>query len=172
MTATAGHAARAIALCLCLALAGLPFAASACSIKGGSMPTPEELVAKAEGIYLAQATAYALDPPKDGYYGVQTQIEFAVHETLKGPPRALLEVPGAFADHDDFNERPVPYTWVRGDGTRGSCFATTYKQGASYLLMLQHGHVYWAALMPVNEQVRGPDDAWVAWVRNRVRWTR
>jgi predicted metal-dependent phosphoesterase TrpH len=33
---------------------------------------------------------------------------------------------------------------------------------------------YWAALAPVNEQVRGSDDRWVGWVRSRAspRWFR
>ena len=27
---------------------------------------------------------------------------------------------------------------------------------------------YWQSLAPTNEQVRGPDDPWVAWVRKEL----
>jgi hypothetical protein len=27
---------------------------------------------------------------------------------------------------------------------------------------------YWAPLLPTNEQLHGPDDPWLAWVRTRV----
>jgi hypothetical protein len=74
-------------------------------------------------------------------------------------------------DSDDFNDRPVPYDWVRSSGTSGSCFAFDYREGAEYLLFLRSiGGVltpYWAPLAPTNEQVTGPEDPWVIWTRNR-----
>ncbi|MFL5607097.1 MAG: phosphatase PAP2 family protein, partial [Gemmatimonadaceae bacterium] len=68
----------------------------------------------------------------------------------------------------------VPYTMVRMAGQRGDCYARQYRRGAEYLLLLRHVDAktltpYWIPLAPLNEQVRGSDDAWVTWVRARAR---
>jgi hypothetical protein len=76
------------------------------------------------------------------------------------------------------NDQPVPYSFVRMGGRRGSCFANTYKQSAQFLLFLgkkpeaTEGTEYTPdidALAPVNEQLHSADDAWLVWVRNYLR---
>jgi hypothetical protein len=84
-----------------------------------------------------------------------------------------LKIGGDIYDHDDFNDQPVPYTFVRPDGRRGSCYASQYRLGAQYLLLLakdpggQWG-IMSEPLAPVNEQIRGADDPWVKWVRSAL----
>jgi hypothetical protein len=101
-------------------------------------------------------------------------VTFTPVEWIRGGPSAgLLRAVGTLVDRDDFNPRPVPYTMVRPAGQRGDCFAQEYRRGAEYLLLLRRvaGEgltPYWMPLAPVNEQVRGADDAWVAWVRARA----
>jgi hypothetical protein len=48
-----------------------------------------------------------------------------------------------------------------------------YRRGAEYLLLLtreQAGELtpYWSPLAPTNEQVSGPDDPWIQWVKIEV----
>lgn len=140
----------------------------ACSVRG-DMPTPQSLVEQADGIYLVQATTYSPHPAAEPYNSISTQIQFVVRETLKGPRQATLEFMGKFEDKDDYdNTRKIPHTWVRPNGTKGDCFANAYKQGAQYLLLIRNGSPYWKPLMPLNDQVTGPDDPWVQWVRAAV----
>lgn len=109
-----------------------------------------------------------------------SRVHFTVLEVLHGVTPADLWVHGRFVEHDDFNPLRVPYRMVRPSGQRGGCFTDEYRRGAEYvLLMRQLPHVipliseveevtlnpYWAALAPLNEQVRGRDDPWVRWVR-------
>ena len=103
-------------------------------------------------------------------------IRFRVVETLRGAVLdGRLVLPGILVDRDDFNPNPVPYTIVRLSGQRGDCAAKDYRAGAEYLFILRpsrvDGHLtpYWRPLAPFNEQVRGPDDPWVEWVRAQVR---
>jgi hypothetical protein len=101
-------------------------------------------------------------------------IAFDVIDVLKGSPLAVVfAVPGKVVEQDDFNDRTVPYNFVRREGRAGSCYARTYRQGAEYLLFLRPvGKVmtpYWAPLAPINEQVRSGQDPWVAWVRKQVQ---
>jgi|SRR5688572_4864424 len=110
--------------------------------------------------------------PLLGYF--DTEIRFNVLEVLKGPSQTKeVVVAGEFVEKDDFNLLEVPYRMVRPLGQRGDCFATQYKRGAQYLLILRrHGEVltpYWRSLAPLNEQVRGEDDKWVRWVRNEIK---
>jgi hypothetical protein len=99
-----------------------------------------------------------------------TPIEWIRGDSSVGP----LHIAGTLVDRDDFNPRPVPYTTVRPGGQRGDCYARQYRVGAEYLLLLrsyatQELSPYWKPLAPLNEQVRSPGDAWVVWVRSRVR---
>jgi hypothetical protein len=104
-------------------------------------------------------------------------VYFTVLEVIDSGGLAIpasLRVIGYLADQPDFNTKPVPYRWVRSDGLRGSCAAYSYQRGGDFLLLLQGEHVaelspYWALLRPTNEQVRGTDDPWVAWVRETRR---
>jgi len=100
-------------------------------------------------------------------------ITFEVLERLRGADSLTFVVfEGELATRDDFNTGSVPYVSVRSSGQRGSCFAMDYRFGAEYLLLLrvEEGVLspYWWPLAPLNEQVRGPDDPWVVWVRNRM----
>lgn len=104
-------------------------------------------------------------------------IGFTVDELLRGPDslqRITLE--GRFVDRDDFNPRPVPYRLVRRAGQRGDCYAREYRKGASYLLLLKADATGlgtgWGPLAPVNEQLRGPDDPWLQWVREEMARSR
>ncbi len=91
-------------------------------------------------------------------------------ETLKGPAQRSLAFPGELVDQDDFNDDPkVPRTWIRPDGRHGSCYATRYRRGGSFLLMIRNGSPYWQPLTPTNEQIPSPADPWVQWVKQAIR---
>ena len=59
-------------------------------------------------------------------------------------------------------------------GLDGPCFAYEYRLGAEYLFLLNRVDgsdvltPYWIALGPTNEQIRGPEDPWVRWVREQL----
>ncbi len=110
-------------------------------------------------------------PPPEG------AVVFDVLEVIKGQNvHNPLVIGGALTDHDDFNDGPVPYLGVRMEGRTGFCFASTYRQGGEFLLMLFRDQVgrlgpssRYYPLMPLNEQLHGPEDPWVAWVRAQVK---
>jgi hypothetical protein len=127
--------------------------------------SPEKLVSGAERIVRATALHRSLTD--------DAQIVFRVEQVVKGDTTPVeLELLGQPATKDDFNEGVVPYQFVRSEGRRGNCFATTYHLGAEYLLFIKDRSgeqtVYWDPLAPVNEQVRGKDDPWVRWVAEEV----
>jgi hypothetical protein len=145
------------------------------------VPSPETLVNKAALVVVATAADYWRVPAANGTDGI---VEFEITETLKGVrPSTMLRLAGTLTDKDDFNDRPAPYTFIRPDGRHGNCFATSYRKGGSFLLLLQPSTdgrntpsepfrpnltPFWEALAPTNEQVHGPDDSWIAWVRRRL----
>jgi hypothetical protein len=95
---------------------------------------------------------------------------FTAQETLKGSvPSGVVILPGVLTERDDFNDRDPPYRVIRPEGRRGDCVATAYRRGADFLLFLQARDgdylFYSEALGPVNEQLRGADDAWLQWVK-------
>ena len=49
---------------------------------------------------------------------------------------------------------------------------TEYKKGGEFLLFLQLANgkfkTHFRSLAPVNEQIRGKNDAWVVWVREQI----
>jgi len=102
-------------------------------------------------------------------------VRFERLEILKATdsiPRFVTVNPAVLTDLDEFNPQPVPYAIVRPSGRRGTCYATTYRRGAEYLLFMSRQldwtlTPYWAPLMPTNEELRGPADAWLLWVRAR-----
>jgi hypothetical protein len=157
-----------MSVALLTARAGWP-----CSVIG-PLARPEELVRSATVVALARATPNALDGT----------VEFQIVETLKGSfDTPLIRLDGTVVDHDDFNENQPPYEFVRTDGRHGDCRASTYRQGALYLLLLKAANdvhpayrpsrhlpftAYWSPLSPTNEQVRGRDDKWVTWVRKQI----
>jgi hypothetical protein len=100
-------------------------------------------------------------------------IEFELIEVIKGAEvPQVVRVPGSLVSSDDFNEQPVPYTFVRRGGRAGNCFAFGYRAGGEYLLFLRQGEEgltpYWAPLAAINEQIRGSQDPWVVWVKRQV----
>lgn len=157
-------------LLLAFSIAG---AAIACDRVGP--PSPEEMVAQADLIVRASAYRYGVSPDGDKRVNAapQSTVRFQVESIVKGrrAPEEI-ELPGYLGGTDDFNDGAVPYKWVRPGGRGGSCFASTYKSGADYLLVLklQHGGytVNWYALGPTNEQLHGPDDPWLVWVRDHA----
>ena len=142
-------------------------------------PSPQGTVSGAEFIIRATASKYVkapegsirqLNEPGD------TEIEFTVEEIVKGentPSTIILN--GYLTDKDDFNDRPVPYDFVRPGGRGGSCSAYEYKQHAEFLLFLKERDgkltISWYALAPTNEQLRSADDPWIIWVKEQVKST-
>lgn len=99
------------------------------------------------------------------------RVRFQTTEVLRGPlTQTELTDEGYLVDEDGFNTLSVPYQLVRPAG--GSCFATSYRQDAEYLFLLERrGNrltPYWFPLGPTNEQIRGDDDPWLQWVREQL----
>ena len=168
------HCARfsAVVAGFCLALSILvPTVTRSCTVAG--IPTPYQLVRQADVILYAIADRYVVEPPTD----IRTTgrapsiVEFQVVEVIKGHfPAASINLNGYLTDRDDYNDGQVPLTFVRSDGRSGSCFANSYRQGGYFLLILKDRggklDANWAALAPINEQITGSEDPWLAWVRN------
>lgn len=132
------------------------------------------IVQRSNAIVRATALGYAAMGAHGDTLG--TYVSFAVREVLKGDavPDTLVFY-GTLDDRDSFHpaDEPVPYLeshrWYGG-----SCLSTTYRPGGEYLLLLGSSkrmgksNPYWVWLAPTNEQIRGPDDGWVAWVRQAI----
>jgi hypothetical protein len=139
--------------------------------------TPEQLIVQATSIVVAVPMEYEKKPKSPDEFG---SIRFDIKTVLKGEPSMKqVTIEGVLTDKDDFNEGTVPYSSVRPSGKQGSCYAYSYKDGASYLLFLneQKGSdehkmkepsPYWAPLSPVNEQLKSMDDPWLQWVENAI----
>jgi hypothetical protein len=155
---------------LCLGLLASPLKVIACK----AVPlTPAQLSTNADVIVRATALSYAKAP--EGEYWTtgmpDSTVEFRVDEVLKGEKvSSSLIINGYLKDKNDFNDRPVPYDFIRPGGRAGSCIANSYKEGAEFLLFLKKKEErltpYWAALTPTNEQLRSSDDPWLKWVRD------
>lgn len=157
---------RTVAIVLAVGLAVQSAFAIACQTK--RVVSPQELVAKADGIYLVRAEGYDASY-SPAVQGSVPRIRFSVLARLKGKEPKALIAPGILVETDDPNDSPFPFDFVRPAGRRGMCFATEYKAGAAYLLLYRAGTPYWSRLAPTNEQVTGSADRWVVWVRNQVR---
>jgi len=130
---------------------------------------------EADAIVRAKAERYVKDPGS----GARTtglanaEVEFKIEEILRGKdlPKTII-VNGYLSDKDDYNDMPVPYTFVRKNGRSGSCFANTYRRGAQFLLFLRKtegGYTSsFSPLGPTNEQLHGSDDPWLWWARVEV----
>lgn len=152
----------------------LPSNAMACR---APRPSPQAVVSGAEMIVRATAVKYVkapegnlrqLNEPGD------TEIEFRVEEVLRGESvTSTIVLSGYLTESDDFNDRSVPYDFVRPGGRGGSCSAYEYKQGAEFLLFLKRidGRltIRWYALAPTNEQLHSADDAWLIWVKEQLK---
>jgi len=93
-------------------------------------------------------------------------------DVLKGSyDRPFVSVIGQIGDYRTDPARRPPYEQIDCMGRVpgcGSCFAQSYKNGAHYLLLLKGGTPYWAPLSPTNEEVSGPADPWVLWVKRQL----
>jgi hypothetical protein len=167
------RATMAMAFVLSCAPAALP-----CSVVG-PLPSPQQLVSRAEIIVRARAEGPSASPGRrdDVLTDTATQVRFSILEVLKGSLAAgTIEFNGTLIERDDPNDRPVPYDFIRPGGRSGNCFALAYREGAQYLLLLRRLEPsnaltpYWAPLSPTNEQLSGgTDDAWLGWVAGRLR---
>jgi hypothetical protein len=86
-------------------------------------------------------------------------------------PGLWVTVAGRLADYRAPSGRTPPYAEIDCVGrTPGcaSCFARSYAMGRQYLLLLKGGTPYWAPLSPTNEEVSGPSDPWITWVRRTL----
>lgn len=132
--------------------------AQACSVD--HVASAAEIVEGADAIVRAKAIS---SQGGDRYRGV---VKFEIREVLKGQLEAsVLALPGSTDHYDGRNDAPPPYKFVREGGRHGDCFAYDYKLGTEFLLFLKKGSPHWAPLAAVNEEVSGPDDPWVWWVK-------
>lgn len=121
------------------------FALSAlgCSLAGDVL-APKEAVGIAELILHVRAVGYVTPPANPGIFSTgigedSPNIRFKVIEVVKGMYSSLeIPISGYLYGSDDFNDGLVPYTFVRREGRRGSCVASTYKDGGDFLLFLVH----------------------------------
>jgi len=144
-------------------------------------PTPQLLVADAALIVHARAEGLveAAGTSEDILARTEHQVRFRVLSVLKGKFTGdELRFNGKIESQDDWNDQSVPYNFIRPGGREGNCYALRHKQGGEYLLLLNPVNPasakptwspYWAALRPTNEQIRGADDPWLAWVAQQVK---
>jgi hypothetical protein len=128
----------------------------------------EELVRGTSVIVRATAVREVSRPGEQG-----SRMVFRVVEVLKGEQVPdSIDFAGYVHDADDFNAGRVPYAHRRNGNVGGSCYVYSYKPGAEYLLFLEHFEwgltPYHSIFSPTNEQLRGPDDPWLRWVRDRL----
>jgi hypothetical protein len=141
--------------------------------------TFNELFDNADVIVRATAVKYAKPPNNTNFMTTgepDSTIQFKVEESLRGKDLPdTIALNGYLSDRDDYNEMPVPYTFVRPNGRSGSCFANTYKQGAQFLLFLKKNNKGYtsniSALGPTNEQLRSENDPWLLWVKDHLKDT-
>jgi hypothetical protein len=153
----------------------LAFAMCSFPCRIGRPVSPEEVVRKADVIVRASAESLVRGASVSSSYQPDSRVQFKVLEIVRGRITGdRIDLRGALVDTDDFNDLQVPYKLVRPDGLSGNCFATSYRAGAQYLLMLKRidsgGYtVEWYALGPVNEQLHSTVDPWLIWVRDEAR---
>lgn len=137
----------------------------------------DEICLKADAIVRATAVEYVKAPEgniRELNVPSKVFIRFNVNEVVKGQDLSQgLVINGYLTDFDDFNDRPVPYDFVRPGGRGGNCTAYEYKRGAEFLLFLKRSEdqlsPYWDALAPTNEQLRSKTDPWIIWVKERLK---
>src|SRR5437588_1408518 len=137
----------------------------------------DEICIKADAIVRATAIKY-IKPPVGEIRQLNTpgnvEIQFDIKQVIKGKnvPSTIV-INGYLTNFDDFNDRPVPYDFVRPGGRHGNCEAYEYKQGAEFLLFLKITEgkltLYRDALSPVNEQLHSAEDGWILWVQKHLK---
>ncbi|HKI78793.1 MAG TPA: hypothetical protein VKA26_09650 [Ignavibacteriaceae bacterium] len=128
-------------------------------------------------IIRAQAVKYAKEPhnPNIITNGIpDSKVEFKTLEVLKGDNiSSSFSLKGYLNDMDDFNDKPVPYNFVRPNGRSGFCYANTYKKGAEYLLFNKNTSEGFTVnidpLAPVNEQLHSSKDPWVYYIKGLLK---
>jgi len=101
-----------------------------------------DMVREADAIVRASTENYTVAPrapTSSTRFDLETdsRIRFKVLEVVSGKVPADLVLPGVLVDMDDFNDQVAPYNFVGPDGRRGSCFASSYRSGGQFLLMLK-----------------------------------
>jgi hypothetical protein len=137
-----------------------------------------DMVREADAIVRVAAENYTVAPkspisPTGFDVERDSRIRFKVLEVIRGKVSEELVLPGVLVDTDDFNDQASPYNSVRPEGRRGSCFASSYRSGEQFLLMLKkRGNEFtvdWYSLAPVNEQLHSVNDPWLLWVRKQAK---
>jgi hypothetical protein len=132
---------------------------------------PETLVRDAEIILRVRASSTEVASARSGI-GVEHVVRFIVLEQLKGQHQFDVAARGTLSDQPEMNPGPVPYGSVKRSGLSGACFAETYQKNSEYLLFLKKVDglltPYWAPLSATNEQIVGPQDKWVVWVKEEL----
>jgi hypothetical protein len=137
-----------------------------------------DIVKQADAIVRVTAVEYAKAPPPHDsrvmWPPMDSTIRFKVLEVIRGRVPSQLVLPGNLVEHDDYNDMASPYNFVRSDGRGGSCFASSYRSGGQFLLMLKKTHSggytpYWYAHGPTNEQLHSDNDQWLVWVREQAK---
>ena len=148
--------------------------ASACT-PVDPIPSPRDLVNSAEVIVWARARGRSAEPgERAGPAGDKSKVEFVVAAVLKGKVGSpTITFNGHLDERSDPNDHEAPYQFVRPGGRKGNCYALGYRRGAEYLLLLRPTEgggltPYWSPGAPTNEELLGPDDAWIQWVRAEV----
>jgi hypothetical protein len=149
-----------------------------CSLSGGSPPfsiaRTQDVVAAAEAVVRATVIGEARLPGVAGGHA-QAVVVLFVDEVLRGADVPdTLRFRGSILDADAVSPElvdEVPHlSHIRRWG--GDCMAMTYKQGGEYLLLLRNRggglDPYWVLLAPTNNQIGGPDDRWLQWVRTEI----
>jgi|SRR5580704_8081559 hypothetical protein len=155
-----------------------------CAVDAYPCKTPRpvsnvDMVREADAIVRVSAENYTVAPKapiSSTGFDVESdsRIRFKVLEVVRGKVSGYLVLPGVLVNPDDFNDQVPPYNLVRPAGRRGSCFASSYRSGGQFLLMLKKRGdseftVEWYALAPVNEQLHSGNDPWLLWVRKQVK---
>jgi hypothetical protein len=142
-----------------------------------SIARTQNLVAGASVILRATVTGSERAGAGDRFPGA-ARVVFAVDEVLRGEGVGdTLRIPGIILDQDAVTpdpRDPIPhFEFIRR--MSGSCRATTYRMGSQYLLLLRpraeyDGSLdpYWATLAPTNDEISGPADRWLGWVREEM----
>ncbi len=158
---------RTTTFLICAALLLVASGAEACS--AARFLGPEELVRAADAVVRVRAIGSLAAADLTAWPPGSVRLE--VLEILSGTVSGReLVLPGKIRDYASTRERRVPYDGVDCARARGcgGCYAYDYKLGAQYLLLLKRDSPYWAALAPTNEEIGGPSDPWVVWVRQRL----
>jgi hypothetical protein len=158
---------------LAVPLALLLCAVSALPCRVGGRPSAVGMAREADVILRAtpEYSVHAASDPDST--DPDSRIQFKVLEVIRGEKPDRLVLRGALVENDDFNDLTSPYDFVRPNGRRGSCFASSYRTGGQYLLILKRNRdreltVDWYPLAPVNEQLHSDDDPWLLWVRRET----